>query len=75
MQHGRQLKLAMIMALGAAAGAAQAADDAHARWSPIKGICMDSHNSTDWAAGVSIETLSIDNPGADAKAWEDAERR
>lgn len=73
--HGLRPMLAMTLALCVPLGAAAATDDAHAAWRPVHRICAECHNSTDWAAGISFDALSIDNPGNDAKVWEGALRR
>jgi hypothetical protein len=68
-------RLVMATAVGALAGVAQGADDAHAQWSQIEHFCFDCHNTTDWAGEVAFDSMSFDNLGADAKVWEAAVRK
>ncbi len=68
-------RLVIATAVGALAGVAQAADDAHAQWNQIERFCFDCHNTTDWAGGVAFDSMSFDGLGGDAKVWEAAVRK
>ena len=41
----------------------------------LQQYCMECHNSTDWAGGVSFDALALDQLDADAAVWEAALRK
>jgi hypothetical protein len=65
-------RLLVMTALGAAAVAARADEAAHKQWNLVEHYCFDCHNTTDWAGGVAMDTMSFDDMGQDAKVWEAA---
>ncbi len=64
----RALGAAFVLAI-ALVPAAHAAD-ANPNWAVLQKYCFGCHNTDDWAGGLAFETLSPDNPHADAAAWE-----
>jgi mono/diheme cytochrome c family protein len=55
-------------AWAAAAGAVQPA-------ALLESSCAACHNSTDWAGGLALDTLSLDDLHGDAEVWEEAVRK
>jgi beta-lactamase regulating signal transducer with metallopeptidase domain len=53
----------------------QPTEDLSAQWGKVKRFCVDCHNATDWAGGVDLSAMSLDNLGDDAEVWEAAVRR
>jgi mono/diheme cytochrome c family protein len=41
----------------------------------LKRYCMECHNSSDWAGGVALDSLSLKNLGHDAAIWEEVIRK
>jgi mono/diheme cytochrome c family protein len=41
----------------------------------IEQNCGKCHNAVDWAGGLAFDTLSVESPGQDAHAWEQAVRK
>jgi Protein of unknown function (DUF1592)/Protein of unknown function (DUF1588)/Protein of unknown function (DUF1585)/Protein of unknown function (DUF1587)/Protein of unknown function (DUF1595)/Planctomycete cytochrome C len=52
-----------------------AADDTQKHWSVVEHYCFKCHNAEDWAGSLAFDTMSLDDPPADAEVWEKAIRK
>jgi hypothetical protein len=64
--------------LATAAGSLRAETASEARpqhWGLIEKYCFDCHNATDWAGGLALDTMTMNDVPADAEVWEKAVRK
>ena len=71
----RGKKFLAALALATATGSAAWSAEPASRAALLEKSCVACHNSTDWAGGLAFDTLSLDNPAADAEVWEETLRK
>lgn len=64
---------ASLLTLCLLVGAPALADVSPAHF--IEENCNSCHNSTDWAGGLALDVLEVDDPAKDAEAWEEVVRK